>query len=109
MPNKRYLEASVVVEVDGETFSARATKTMDAGFSAFLKGEASDASDEDMPDSAFEVLQALRTGETGVAFFHALPESATLPDMTALWSAQQSDIEQGSKTVDEFVNTLIDD
>lgn len=198
MPNKRYLEASVVVEVDGETFSARATKTMDAGFSAFLKGEASDTSDEAMPDSAFEVLQALRTGETGhcdavtvnekkttppqlfteatllaalvrvadfvgdarikqllkekdkdkkdehggigtpatrsdmlekpknrqfireekgkliptetgVAFFHALPESATLPDMTALWSAQQSDIEQGSKTVDEFVNTLIDD
>lgn len=47
--------------------------------------------------------------ETGVAFFRALPASATLPDMTALWSAQQSDIEQGSKTVDEFVNTLIDD
>ncbi|WGM08728.1 type IA DNA topoisomerase [Arsenophonus nasoniae] len=198
MTNKRYLEASVVVEVEGETFSARATKTMDAGFSAFLKGEASDASDEAMPDSAFEVLQALRTGqrgdcdavtvnekkttppplfteatllaalvrvadfvedarikqllkekdkdkkdehggigtpatrsdmleklknrqfireekgkliptETGVAFFRALPESATLPDMTALWSAQQSDIEQGSKTVDEFINALIDD
>lgn len=198
MPNKRYLEASVVVEVDAETFSARATKTMDPGFSAFLKGEASDANDEAMPDSAFEVLQALRTGEsgrcdavtvnekkttppplfteatllaalvrvadfvedarikqllkekdkdkkdehggigtpatrsdmleklksrqfireekgklipteTGVAFFHALPESATLPDMTALWSAQQSDIEQGNKTVDEFVNALIDD
>ncbi|WP_290608243.1 topoisomerase C-terminal repeat-containing protein [Arsenophonus sp. ENCA] len=47
--------------------------------------------------------------ETGVTFFRALPESATLPDMTALWSAQQSDIEQGSKTVDEFVNALIDD
>lgn len=198
MPNKRYLEASVVVEVDGETFSARARKTMDAGFSAFLKGEASDASDEDMPDSAFDVLQALRTGktgsydavavsekkttppplfteatllaalvrvvdfvedaqikqllkekdkdkkyehggigtpatrsdmlkkmkdrqfireekgkliptETGAAFFRALPDSATLPDMTALWSAQQSDIEQGNKTVDEFVNTFIDD
>ncbi|WGM03710.1 type IA DNA topoisomerase [Arsenophonus nasoniae] len=198
MPNKRYLEASVVVEVGDETFSTRATKTMDAGFSAFLKGEASDTNDEDMPDSAFEVLQALRTGETGrcdavtvnekkttppqlfteatllaalvrvadfvedarikqllkekdkdkkdehggigtpatrsdmleklknrqfireekgkllptetgVAFFRALPASATLPDMTALWSAQQSDIEQGNKSVDEFVNALIDD
>ncbi|WP_375141972.1 type IA DNA topoisomerase [Arsenophonus apicola] len=197
MHNKRYLEASVVVEVDGETFSARATKTVDAGFSAFLKGDASDVSDEVMPDSAFEVLQALRTGqrgncdavtvnekkttppplfteatllaalvrvadfvedekikkllkdkdkdkkdehggigtpatrsdmleklknrqfireekgkllptETGVAFFRALPESATLPDMTALWSAQQSDIEQGNQTVEEFVNTLLD-
>ncbi|HGJ5904810.1 MAG TPA: topoisomerase C-terminal repeat-containing protein, partial [Arsenophonus apicola] len=46
--------------------------------------------------------------ETGVAFFRALPESATLPDMTALWSAQQSDIEQGNQTVEEFVNTLLD-
>lgn len=198
MPNRRYLEASVVVEVDDETFSARATKTVDAGFSAFLKGDASDTSNETMPDSAFEVLQALRTGqrgncdavtvnekkttppplfteatllaalvrvadfvedekikkllkdkdkdkkdehggigtpatrsdmleklknrqfireekgkllptETGVAFFRALPESATLPDMTALWSAQQSDIEQGNKTVEEFVNALLDD
>ncbi|HGJ5921514.1 topoisomerase C-terminal repeat-containing protein, partial [Arsenophonus apicola] len=47
--------------------------------------------------------------ETGVAFFRALPESATLPDMTALWSAQQSDIEQGNQTVEEFVNALLDD
>ncbi|CAK8742802.1 DNA topoisomerase 3 [Sodalis praecaptivus] len=45
--------------------------------------------------------------ETGVAFFRALPDSATLPDMTALWSAQQSDIENGNKTVDEFVNELV--
>lgn len=47
--------------------------------------------------------------ETGGAFFRALPESATLPDMTARWSAQQSDIEQGTKTVDEFIHALIDD
>ncbi len=196
MPSKRYLEASVAVEVDGETFSARARKTMEAGFSTFLKGEESDASDEDIPGSTFDVLQALRPGETGlcetvtvnekkttppplfteatllaalvrvadfvedarikqllkekdkgkkdehggigtpatrsdmleklksrqfireekgkliptetgVAFFRALPDSATLPDMTALWSAQQSEIEQGNKTVDEFVNELV--
>ncbi|HGJ5898889.1 DNA topoisomerase 3 [Arsenophonus apicola] len=198
MPNRRYLESSVVVEVDDETFSARATKTLDAGFSAFLKGETSNVEDEDISDSAFEVLKTLRTGqrgncdvvtvnekktkppplfteatllaalvrvadfvedarikqllkekdkdkkdehggigtpatrsdmleklktrqfireekgkliptETGVAFFRALPESATLPDMTALWSAQQSDIEQGNQTVEEFVNALLDD
>ncbi|HGJ5869376.1 DNA topoisomerase, partial [Arsenophonus nasoniae] len=197
MPNRRYLESSVVVEVDDETFSARATKTLDAGFSAFLKGETSNVEDEDISDSAFEVLKTLRTGqrgncdavtvnekktkppplfteatllaalvrvadfvedarikqllkekdkdkkdehggigtpatrsdmleklktrqfireekgkliptETGVAFFRALPESATLPDMTALWSAQQSDIEQDNQTVEEFVNTLLD-
>lgn len=45
--------------------------------------------------------------ETGVAFFRALPDSSTLPDMTALWSAQQSDIEKGNKNVDEFVNELV--
>ncbi|QBY46694.1 DNA topoisomerase 3 (plasmid) [Arsenophonus nasoniae] len=81
MPNKRYLEASVVVEVEGETFSARATKTMDAGFSAFLKGEASDASDEDMPDSAFGVLQALRTGETGRCDAVTVNEKKTTPPL----------------------------
>ncbi len=79
MPNKRYLEASVVVEVEGETFSARATKTMDAGFSAFLKGEASDASDEDMPDSAFAVLQTLRTGENGRCDAVTVSEKKTTP------------------------------
>lgn len=61
MPNKRYLEASVVVEVDGETFSARATKTMDAGF------------------SAFDVLQALRTGETGHCDAVTVNEKKTTP------------------------------
>lgn len=79
MPNKRYLEASVVVEVDSETFSARATKTMDPGFSAFLKGEASDALDEAMPESAFEVLEALRTGETGRCDAVTVNEKKTTP------------------------------
>ncbi|RLR18538.1 type IA DNA topoisomerase, partial [Sodalis-like symbiont of Bactericera trigonica] len=45
--------------------------------------------------------------ETGVAFSRALQESATLPDMTSLWSAQQGQIEQGNKTVDKFVNKLV--
>lgn len=65
MSNTRYLEASIIFEVDGETFSARARKTMDAGFSDFLKGEKADAGDDPMLESAFDVLQALRTGETG--------------------------------------------
>ncbi|MGP1924973.1 MAG: hypothetical protein ACTS73_09105 [Arsenophonus sp. NEOnobi-MAG3] len=31
-----------------------------------------------------------------------------MPDMTALWSVQQSDIEQDSiKSVNEFINTVI--
>jgi len=79
MPSKRYLEASVVVEVDGEIFSARATKTMEAGFSAFLKGEESDASDEDIPGSTFDVLQALRPGETGLCETVTVNEKKTTP------------------------------
>ncbi len=64
MHNKRYLAALVVVEVDGETFSAQARKMMDARFSAFLKGEELDASNEDIPGSTFDALQALRPVET---------------------------------------------
>ncbi|RMR11245.1 hypothetical protein ALP90_200197 [Pseudomonas amygdali pv. ulmi] len=44
--------------------------------------------------------------ETGVAFFNTLPEIATQPDMTALWSEQQTLIEQGSLSVVEFISKL---
>lgn len=197
MANKRYQEASVVVAVDGETFSSRARKTTDAGFTTFLRCEEHDESADDAPESNFDALKSLRTGEsgkcdavtvnekkttppplfteatllaalvrvadfvedarikallkakdkdkkdehggigtpatrsdmleklkarqyitldkgkltpteTGVAFFKALPETATLPDMTALWSEQQAEIEQGNKTVDAFVEDLLD-
>ncbi|ELM7841782.1 DNA topoisomerase 3 [Escherichia coli] len=196
MANKRYQEASVVVSVDGETFSSRARQTTDAGFTAFLRGEEAEEPSDDAPESSFDVLKALCTGEsgscdgvtvnekktsppplfteatllaalvrvadfvedarikallkakdkdkkdehggigtpatrsdmleklktrqyiqldkgkliptdTGLAFFKALPESATLPDMTALWSEQQAEIEQGTKTVDTFIEDLL--
>lgn len=45
--------------------------------------------------------------ETGIAFFNALPDIATQPDMTALWSEQQTLIEQGSLSVDEFISKLM--
>ncbi|MDT3268727.1 DNA topoisomerase 3 [Pseudomonas amygdali pv. morsprunorum] len=45
--------------------------------------------------------------ETGITFFNALPEIATQPDMTALWSEQQSLIEQGSLSVDDFISKLM--
>ena len=45
--------------------------------------------------------------ETGVSFFNTLPEIATQPDMTALWSEQQTLIEQGSLSVDEFISKLM--
>lgn len=174
----------------------RPRKTTDAGFTTFLRGEEHDESADDAPESNFDALKSLRTGEsgncdavtvnekkttppplfteatllaalvrvadfvedarikallkakdkdkkdehggigtpatrsdmleklkarqyitldkgkltpteTGVAFFKALPETATLPDMTALWSEQQAEIEQGNKTVDAFVEDLL--
>jgi len=45
--------------------------------------------------------------ETGIALFNALPDIATQPDMTALWSEQQTLIEQGSLSVDEFISKLM--
>ncbi|WP_044345962.1 type IA DNA topoisomerase, partial [Pseudomonas meliae] len=45
--------------------------------------------------------------ETGIAFFNALPDIATQPDMTALWSEQQTLIEQGSLSVDDFISKLM--
>lgn len=45
--------------------------------------------------------------ETGIALFNALPEIATQPDMTALWSEQQTLIEQGSLSVDDFISKLM--
>lgn len=40
-------------------------------------------------------------------FFDALPESATSPDMTALWHEQQSMIEKGDNSCDAFFDELM--
>ena len=44
--------------------------------------------------------------EVGLKFFDLLPESATVPDMTALWHEQQSLIESGELSVDSFLDQL---
>ena len=44
----------------------------------------------------------------GLDFIAALPDIATAPDMTALWHEQQQMIEQGSLTVEDFLDTLDD-
>ncbi len=45
---------------------------------------------------------------SGLAFIAALPDIATTPDMTALWHEQQQMIEQGSLTVEAFLDALED-
>ncbi|EHO4880185.1 DNA topoisomerase 3 [Escherichia coli] len=44
--------------------------------------------------------------ELGLSFIHALPEVMTRPDMTALWHEQQSMIETGEISIDDFLDEL---
>ncbi len=43
----------------------------------------------------------------GESFYDALPQSATQPDLTALWHQQQKDIAAGISTVDAFLQELV--
>lgn len=45
----------------------------------------------------------------GIALIDALPAVAIRPDMTALWSEKQNQIESGELTVEEFINSLYSD
>ncbi|HDF2366260.1 TPA: topoisomerase C-terminal repeat-containing protein [Morganella morganii] len=53
--------------------------------------------------------QKLIPTQAGVDFYHSLPANVTQPDLTALWSEQQNDIEKGSLSVDDFVSQLYSD
>lgn len=44
----------------------------------------------------------------GREFFDLLPESATAPDMTALWHEQQEEIKNGRLTMQQFVDGVAD-
>lgn len=210
--NKSYKEVTVNINVNGEAFTAKAQKIIDAGFTSFLKGvgtaDTTDTTDTENKDAdtsgdvnesgIFELLKDLKQGlvgicdsvlvnerkttppplftestllaalvriadfvenpkiksllkekdkdkkdehggigtpatrsdmleklkkrgfiklekdkliptQIGIDFLRSLPEEATLPDMTALWSEKQTEIERGTKTIDEFVSELIAD
>ncbi|ENE9016531.1 type IA DNA topoisomerase, partial [Escherichia coli] len=63
MPEKAYQEVSVAIQCGDESFYARARKTTDSGFEAFLGAETTDEGEsEDNDDSAFELLCKVRTG-----------------------------------------------
>lgn len=65
MPLKRYQEASAVMKIGLDTFSARAVNVTDKGFTAFYAdNEEDDEEQNDAAPSDFDVLKALRTGET---------------------------------------------
>lgn len=53
--------------------------------------------------------QKLVPTQAGLDFYHSLPAVITQPDMTALWSEKQQEIEHGELSVDDFVESLYQD
>ncbi|EFK8697352.1 type IA DNA topoisomerase [Escherichia coli] len=80
MPEKVYQEVSVAIQCGDESFYARARKTTDSGFEAFLGAETTDEGEsEDNDDSAFELLCKIRTGETLTTKEVVVNEKKTTP------------------------------
>lgn len=79
MPEKTYQEVSVAIQCGDESFYARAKKTIDSGFEAFLGAEATDEDESDNDDSAFELLCKIRTGETLTTKEVTVNEKKTTP------------------------------
>ena len=44
--------------------------------------------------------------EAGLTLIDSLPKKITEPDLTALWSEKQNEIEQGNLSVEDFINEL---
>lgn len=47
--------------------------------------------------------------ETGLAVFQSLPEDTTLPNLTALWTEQMNEIQEGRLQVEDFIKGLDSD
>ncbi|ELS0519437.1 DNA topoisomerase 3 [Escherichia coli] len=79
MPEKTYQEVSVAIQCGDESFYARARKTIDSGFEAFLGAEATDEDESDNDDFTFELLCKIRTGETLTTKEVTVNEKKTTP------------------------------
>lgn len=81
MPEKAYQEVSVAIQCGDESFYARARKTTDSGFEAFLGVEnaGDDEAEVENDDSAFELLCKIRTGETVTTKEVVVNEKKTTP------------------------------
>lgn len=47
--------------------------------------------------------------DTGLAFLKSIPEETARPDLTALWTEQMNEIQEGTRTVEQFINSLEND
>ncbi|HFR5753319.1 TPA: DNA topoisomerase, partial [Shigella sonnei] len=81
MPEKAYQEVSVAIQCGDESFYARARKTTDSGFEAFLGVEnaGDDEAEVENDDSAFDLLCKIRTGETVTTKEVVVNEKKTTP------------------------------
>lgn len=81
MPEKTYQEVSVAIQCGDESFYARARKTTDSGFEAFLGEEntGDEESEAENDDSAFDLLCKIRTGETVTTKEVVVNEKKTTP------------------------------
>ena len=81
MPEKAYQEVSVAIQCGDESFYARARKTTDSGFEAFLGEEntGDEESEAENDDSAFDLLCKIRTGETVTTKEVVVNEKKTTP------------------------------
>ncbi|WP_050948410.1 type IA DNA topoisomerase, partial [Salmonella enterica] len=81
MPEKAYQEVSVAIQCGDESFYARARKTTDSGFEAFLGVEnaGDDEAEVENDDSSFDLLCKIRTGETVTTKEVVVNEKKTTP------------------------------
>ncbi|EAM9826617.1 DNA topoisomerase 3 [Escherichia coli] len=81
MPEKAYQEVSVAIQCGDESFYARARKTTDSGFEAFLGVENAedDEAEVENDDSSFDLLCKIRTGETVTTKEVVVNEKKTTP------------------------------
>ena len=81
MPEKAYQEVSVAIQCGDESFYARARKTTDSGFEAFLGvvNAGDDEAEVENDDSAFDLLCKIRTGETVTTKEVVVNEKKTTP------------------------------
>lgn len=67
LPEKAYLSTSAIFDIKDNKFTSAATKTTNAGWSAFIKGEEKeDDSNTEDAESNFNLLEKLKENDTGL-------------------------------------------
>lgn len=85
LPDKQYLAARATLNVNGHSFTATASQTTQAGWTALLQNaqEAEDTGDENADtenaSSTFSALNALTSGDSGVCSDVAIAKEKTKP------------------------------